>query len=146
MTRIVFALALMFTACDDSGTGGTTGGSPDLSMVVKNDLSMVLGPLSCSGALDCYQNCGQDSTCIDDCYARDTAKAKMLDDDLFYGCPVRTCNKPGDGGAVACTSAEVTAVEADYTATVSQDCSDCMANVDIATDCKTELAACMADK
>jgi hypothetical protein len=145
MTRIVFALALMFTACDDSGTGGTTGGGPDLSMVVKNDLSMNLGPLSCSAVLDCYNNC-MDQQCIDDCYARDTAKAKMLDDDLFYGCPVRTCAKPTDAGAGACTQAEVTAIEADFNATVSMACSDCMSNVDIATDCKTEIAACMADK
>src|SRR4051812_36681950 len=106
MTKVVLALALLFVpACDDSGTGQMT--SPDLSMRVLPDLSV--GMFGCNAALACYNGCS-DNTCIDDCYARDTAKAKMLDDDLFYGCPVRTCNKVQDGGAIPCTSAEVTAV------------------------------------
>jgi hypothetical protein len=140
---VIAASALLFSAsaCDDSGTGSMV--VHDMAMVLHPD--MALGMLSCNAVLSCYQNC-MDQTCIDDCYARDTAKAKMLDDDLFYGCPVRTCAKVQDGGAIPCTSAEVTGVMGDPNFNVSQMCSDCMANVDIQTSCTTELAACMADK
>jgi hypothetical protein len=109
--------------------------------VCKSPVAMT----SCSATLNCYNAC-MDQTCIDNCYANESPKGKALDDNLYFGCPARTCNHPQDGGATPCTSSEVSAIEANTMANVSQACSDCMGNVDIQTSCKSELAACMADK
>jgi hypothetical protein len=146
MRHLLFALTatlLILPACDDDTT--KNGIHADLSVKPSPaPVDLAVGPLSCSEVLKCYSMCS-DQTCVDDCYARDTAKAKMLDDDLFFGCPVRFCH--GADGGMSCSSQEVSDIMMDPNANVSDACSMCMGNVDVFMGlCKTELAACQADK
>jgi hypothetical protein len=137
------AALFLLAACE-----GETSNHPTRDMAVQQMPMMdmaVPGPLRCSAVLDCYDACRTDS-CFDDCYARDTPKAKMLDDDLFYGCPVRLCNQPDDGGVAPCTSEDVAAVMADPQAHTSLECQACTDTIEPYMSCPTELAACNADK
>jgi hypothetical protein len=138
MKSLFFAALIGFSAltgCDDSGTGGTTGAMPDLSMKAQPDLSMALK--GCNGYLACLQNAM--STADEDAC---TANATSMASDLFGAfndCLTTTClnTVDADFGAPDCTGPSDTGPR----------CSACIQNsIKTGGACKASLDACRADK
>src|SRR5690242_13313052 len=104
MKTLMLTLVLGISAlgCDDSGTGGTTGAQPDLSMKAQPDLAMALK--GCNGYLSCITSAMTPAD-QDACDANATTMAM----DLFGAindCLTTTClnTTDADFGAPDCSS------------------------------------------